>query len=183
MKTRLRHRHVHAQCVVGGRRHMRAEELRTPQVVSLEREESEGDLASLLVRFLHTNIKISLTCQVNGRHIPRLAMDSSLKAAERRVVAFAAATRALVTLLALLTTRLATPYDTSARLAPGGGGGGAAFVNWDGVFFAQIATRGYEYEHVHAFFPLYPLLMRALRCVRRLPVVSLSRGNGALTRL
>lgn len=88
---------------------------------------------------------------------------------ERRVVVFAAASRAAVTLVALLTARLVTPYDTSTRLAAGGVGPyAAAFANWDGVYFTQIATQGYDYEQVHAFFPLYPLLMRALRCVQSL---------------
>ncbi|TYZ62763.1 hypothetical protein PybrP1_004162 [[Pythium] brassicae (nom. inval.)] len=82
---------------------------------------------------------------------------------EQRVMAFAAASRAAVTLIALLTARLVTPYDTSTRLAAGSAGPyAAAFANWDGVYFTQIAARGYDYEQMHAFFPLYPLLMRAL---------------------
>lgn len=33
-------------------------------------------------------------------------------------------------------------------------------VVWDGVWFAHIATCGYEYEQSHAFFPLFPLCVR-----------------------
>lgn len=77
---------------------------------------------------------------------------------------FAAASRVAVSLLTLLTALLVTPYDTSTRLEVTGSGSLlAAFVNWDGVYFAHIARHGYDYEHVHAFFPLYPMLMRALR--------------------
>ena len=36
------------------------------------------------------------------------------------------------------------------------------FAAWDGEYFTGIAERGYVYEHFHAFFPLYPLLIRAL---------------------
>ncbi|TDH74460.1 hypothetical protein CCR75_003027 [Bremia lactucae] len=79
---------------------------------------------------------------------------------ERRVAAFAAVSRASVTLLAVSTSAIVTPYDTSSHLqsdfvlAP--------FSNWDGVFFSHIALHGYDFEHFHAFFPLYPLLVRWL---------------------
>ena len=35
-------------------------------------------------------------------------------------------------------------------------------MTWDSVYFARVATNGYEYEQTHAFFPLLPWLMRAL---------------------
>lgn len=40
------------------------------------------------------------------------------------------------------------------------------FANWDGEYFMTIASRGYEYEKFHAFFPLLPWLISGLRCVR-----------------
>lgn len=84
---------------------------------------------------------------------------------ERQVLQFAAASRTVVSLLALLTALIVTPYDTSSRLEVVSGASSllSAFANWDGVYFAHIARHGYDYEHVHAFFPLYPMLMRALR--------------------
>lgn len=89
---------------------------------------------------------------------------------ERQVVRFAAASRAGVSLLAALSAWLVTPYDTSSQLLASGGGGehggaslAAAFGTWDGVYFAHIARSGYEYEHFHAFFPLYPALIRLVR--------------------
>lgn len=94
-------------------------------------------------------------------------MSASNDGSERRVVLFAAASRAAVSLLALLTALIVTPYDTSTHLAAGGRSLLTAFANWDGVYFAHIAQRGYDYEHVHAFFPLYPMLMRALRFAQR----------------
>jgi phosphatidylinositol glycan class V len=36
------------------------------------------------------------------------------------------------------------------------------FDNWDSEYFMHIAEHGYQYEQCHAFFPLYPLLMRYL---------------------
>lgn len=37
-----------------------------------------------------------------------------------------------------------------------------SFANWDGVYFSWIAEHGYTYEHFHAFFPLYPAIVRVL---------------------
>ena len=35
-------------------------------------------------------------------------------------------------------------------------------ANWDGVYMLRIADVGYTHEHFYAFFPGYPLLIRAL---------------------
>ncbi|KAG7392083.1 hypothetical protein PHYPSEUDO_002307 [Phytophthora pseudosyringae] len=86
---------------------------------------------------------------------------------ERRVVTFAVATRACVTLLALATSAIVRPYDTSSHLQVGGTPL-AVLSNWDGVYFSHIALHGYDFEHFHAFFPLYPLLARWL--ARLLPL-------------
>lgn len=40
-----------------------------------------------------------------------------------------------------------------------------SFANWDGVYFSWIAENGYTYEHFHAFFPLYPFLVRVISTV------------------
>ncbi len=34
---------------------------------------------------------------------------------------------------------------------------------WDGVYFVHIAEYGYTYEHFHAFFPMYPAVVRLAR--------------------
>ncbi|KAG6963049.1 hypothetical protein JG687_00006806 [Phytophthora cactorum] len=86
---------------------------------------------------------------------------------EHHVVVFAAGARACVTLLALATSAIVTPYDTSSHLQAGGSPL-AALSNWDGVYFSHIALNGYDFEHFHAFFPLYPLLARWL--ARLLPL-------------
>jgi len=36
------------------------------------------------------------------------------------------------------------------------------FASWDGAYFLTIALKGYIYEQEHAFFPLYPLLIRTI---------------------
>ncbi|KAE8879388.1 hypothetical protein PF005_g7481 [Phytophthora fragariae] len=86
---------------------------------------------------------------------------------ECSVVTFAVATRACVMLVALATAAVVTPYDTSSHLQTGGSPL-AALSNWDGVYFSHIARSGYDFEHFHAFFPLYPLLARWL--ARLLPL-------------
>lgn len=40
-----------------------------------------------------------------------------------------------------------------------------SFSNWDGVYFSWIAEHGYTYEHFHAFFPLYPIIVRFLSSI------------------
>lgn len=85
---------------------------------------------------------------------------------ERQVLKLAATSRAVVSLIAALTALIVTPYDTSTHLESRSNSLLSAFANWDGVYFAHIARHGYDYEHVHAFFPLYPMLMRALRFVQ-----------------
>lgn len=83
--------------------------------------------------------------------------------AESRVVRFALCSRVIISLLAAITTVVVTPYDTSGSLQSSFPGL-AAFTNWDGVYFAEIArSGGYEYEHFHAFFPLYPWLIQNIR--------------------
>uniref|UniRef100_K3W600 GPI mannosyltransferase 2 n=1 Tax=Globisporangium ultimum (strain ATCC 200006 / CBS 805.95 / DAOM BR144) TaxID=431595 RepID=K3W600_GLOUD len=84
---------------------------------------------------------------------------------ERQVLQFAVASRAIVSGIAALTTQIVTPYDTSTHLESHSRSLFSAFANWDGVYYAHIARHGYDYEHVHAFFPLYPLLMRALSVI------------------
>lgn len=37
-----------------------------------------------------------------------------------------------------------------------------AWANWDGAWFLRIAAHGYHYPGSEAFFPLYPLLVRAV---------------------
>lgn len=86
---------------------------------------------------------------------------------DREVARFAAASRVGVSVLAALSAVLVAPYDTSAQSSALDGAQGppiaAAFANWDAVYFVGIASKGYEYEHFHAFFPLYPLLVRLVR--------------------
>jgi len=47
----------------------------------------------------------------------------------------------------------------------------APFARWDALYFLTIAGNGYSFEHQHAFFPLYPILMKALSFL--LPFLSL----------
>ena len=38
----------------------------------------------------------------------------------------------------------------------------APFARWDSIYFLKIAHDGYQFEQQHAFFPLYPMLIRLL---------------------
>ncbi|DAZ94269.1 TPA: hypothetical protein N0F65_011901 [Lagenidium giganteum] len=75
------------------------------------------------------------------------------------VARFALLSRAVVSSAAALAAMVVPAYDTSSHFAVPVRAL-RAFVNWDAVHFLHLADRGYEYEHVHAFFPLYPLLVR-----------------------
>lgn len=65
---------------------------------------------------------------------------------------------------------LVDDYDTSGALEPEGLRVPSSFacrrlegvVTWDSVYFARVASEGYEHEQAHAFFPLLPALMRLL---------------------
>lgn len=78
------------------------------------------------------------------------------------VLRWAAASRACVLLLAMLICTLTEPFDASLSLATASPL--APLASWDGVHFVGIALSGYTSDHSHAFFPLLPMLMRALRC-------------------
>ncbi|TMW68232.1 hypothetical protein Poli38472_007904 [Pythium oligandrum] len=79
--------------------------------------------------------------------------------AERSIARFAVASRAVLSVLAACTALIVTPYDTSGRIISEHRVWNA-FANWDGVYYTLIAQHGYDYENVHAFFPLYPLIVR-----------------------
>ncbi|BBN03197.1 GPI mannosyltransferase 2 [Marchantia polymorpha subsp. ruderalis] len=114
-----------------------------------------------------------------------MAISSSTKERHRRtVLSIAVKSRVLVLTLFFVWRWLADPYDTSAELnrpclaensawsadidgatdadrwAPRLGRAIEKSVVWDGVYYVKIAECGYEYEQVHAFLPLLPLLMR-----------------------
>lgn len=98
------------------------------------------------------------------------------------VARFALATRAAVWALGVAVSLLAHPYDSSATAAapPPLGWVDAAvhaavapFAHWDGVFFVEVAQRGgYAFELFHAFFPLVPLLARAVANTLLWPAVA-----------
>lgn len=62
------------------------------------------------------------------------------------------------------------------------------FAQWDSVWFLHIAEHGYDREETHAFFPLYPLVVRGVAEVLRSEVaaavlVSLAAGTVAVVLL
>jgi hypothetical protein len=102
--------------------------------------------------------------------VPRLLGDDA-----RRAAMAAAGSRLLLALVAVLTTYtvgvreralfLRDPEHAEALLGLPGRLLGP-WAHWDGVWFVRIAADGYAaYPHGEAFFPLYPLLVRALAAV------------------
>ncbi|RQM25678.1 hypothetical protein B5M09_003563 [Aphanomyces astaci] len=89
-------------------------------------------------------------------YFPRV--QTGLPAADAIVVAAAVLSRAWVSAMALVSHTFITPYDTSALAHSKSIF--SAFAAWDGVYFVDIAGEGYRYENTHAFFPLFPLLVR-----------------------
>jgi phosphatidylinositol glycan class V len=96
---------------------------------------------------------------------------SSADSEARAVLCLAVLSRVAVVLLAALARRLAPPYDAAPALPPSERLPAplAALLSWDGQHFLRIARGGYALEQLHAFFPLYPLLV--------------ARGADALQRL
>jgi hypothetical protein len=53
---------------------------------------------------------------------------------------------------------LVVPFAANCHLAPFL----RAFTRWDSAHFLNVAQHGWQHEWSHAFFPLYPLAMRAI---------------------
>lgn len=68
--------------------------------------------------------------------------------------------------IAFVSRLLFSPYDTSSIMLFDDNRSSIwrlfleCFISWDGLHFASIAIHGYRFEYQHAFFPLYPLLIR-----------------------
>lgn len=90
------------------------------------------------------------------------------------MVLLALVSRLFLFLLCALFAAAVQDYDSSAFLVvtmqPGSYTATHTFLGdllnaackWDALFFLQIAHTGYLYEKNHAFFPLYPMCIRAL---------------------
>ena len=104
-----------------------------------------------------------------------------------RVAAWALLWRVVVSATASIVAALVPAFDTSVRvdaaavLSPYGTPLSAEsalvlwwvrpLASWDGMFMSGIADFGYRFEQYFAFFPLYPLLSRAVGSLLLRPVV------------
>ena len=70
--------------------------------------------------------------------------------------------------------RCSTPARSRARSAPVGNALVAPLARWDSVWYLAIANDGYPADDARraAFFPLYPLLVRAADTVVGSPIVA-----------
>jgi phosphatidylinositol glycan class V len=84
--------------------------------------------------------------------------------------------KGLSLLLALFSARFLYPYNSHTDLLLSNAGSTdilnivlAPFARWDSAYFLQIAMHGYEFENQHAFFPMFPAMMRmgaeCLKCI------------------
>lgn len=89
----------------------------------------------------------------------------------RRLAGLFLVSKALFLLVALVSGLYVFPYvnNTDLLLLDASGTADALarrllapFARWDGTYFLKIAVDGYQFEHQHAFFPLFPLIIRAL---------------------
>lgn len=87
----------------------------------------------------------------------------------RRLVYLFLTIKTFSILVALISAHFLYPYSSSTELLLSGSTNQldslirkylSPFASWDAAYFLRIATHGYELEHQHAFFPLYPLLLR-----------------------
>lgn len=76
-------------------------------------------------------------------------------------LAAAAASRAFYILVAYVSSRVFLPYDKSTLLVDSSPL--SFLLRWDAINFYTIASRSYITEHITAFFPLYPMLVRLLQ--------------------
>jgi phosphatidylinositol glycan class V len=86
--------------------------------------------------------------------------DSGVSSASA-ILLLATLSRLATVLLAALSRWLAPPYDASPALPPGEALAAplAALASWDAQHFLRLARGGYALEQLHAFFPLFPLLV------------------------
>lgn len=84
--------------------------------------------------------------------------------------------KSFVFAVAYVCSRYAKPYNHSIGLLLNPANGGVPlsnvesivksilrpFVSWDGAYFLSIARDGYRFEQQHAFFPLFPLLIKLM---------------------
>ncbi|KAJ1998917.1 ER membrane glycoprotein subunit of the GPI transamidase complex-like protein [Coemansia thaxteri] len=94
-------------------------------------------------------------------------------ACDRRwsIIKYAAASRVAALVLALVSNAIVDDYDASASISIPATSSALqnalhglvrVCVRWDAVYMVHIADVGYVHEQEHAFFPLLPLLMRAV---------------------
>lgn len=95
-------------------------------------------------------------------------LSGLIRTPSRLLIVIAIVYRLALICLSLASNALITDYDTSTQVLQRssndvdyGESLVATWSRWDAIYFLRFAqVGGYEYEHFHAFFPLYPLLCR-----------------------
>eukprot|EP01117_Protostelium_nocturnum_P005333 TRINITY_DN1940_c0_g2_i1.p1 TRINITY_DN1940_c0_g2~~TRINITY_DN1940_c0_g2_i1.p1 ORF type:complete len:423 (+),score=106.86 TRINITY_DN1940_c0_g2_i1:29-1297(+) len=83
----------------------------------------------------------------------------------KQILLIALSSRIILLITSFLFDILINDYDTSSSIGKENGGFiwscFGHLVRWDSLYFLEIAQFGYLFEQFHAFFPLFPLFIRA----------------------
>ncbi|CAG8489473.1 13198_t:CDS:2 [Ambispora gerdemannii] len=95
-----------------------------------------------------------------------------------QIVFLGIASRLFVCLLATTSAYLLDDYDSSVSTLLTAKNSSSstvlqAFLRWDAFYFLHLAEEGYVYEQEHAFFPLFPILVRGIaNFIKLFPLIS-----------
>lgn len=110
------------------------------------------------------------TASVCDGGLARLNARASAGFSRGTILAAAIASRALAMAFAVISDSLLPDHEPEgvlvARFPPECSSAQtfSAFLRWDAAHFLGAASDGWQSVHSHAFFPLYPLLVRCLAC-------------------
>eukprot|EP01080_Neovahlkampfia_damariscottae_P001240 gene1240-11329_t len=89
----------------------------------------------------------------------------NLEKEEKRILIFSTFIRLTILVLTKIYDLLIMDYDSSSFIIHKENSLFRQLTHWDSTYFLEISETGYQYEHFHAFLPLYPLFIRILKFI------------------